>query len=109
MAAPMAEQTAAPMAEQTAAQTAAPGTMRSALTGAVTTTATWSAPEESQDRKVDPTVRRLRPERVEPPEWPTAAPMLALTEELMAAPKRVTGLTVQPQIRTSIAIIPSGG
>jgi hypothetical protein len=35
--------------------------------------------------------------------------MVALTVELMAAPKRATELTVRPQIRTSIATISSGG
>jgi hypothetical protein len=102
---PIAEPTEAPTAEQTAA----PGTMRSALTGVLGTTATWPAPEELPDRKVDPTARRLRPEPVEPPEWRTAAPMVALTEELMAAPKRATGLTARPQIQTSIATISNGG
>jgi hypothetical protein len=108
-----AEPTEVPIAEQmeapTAEQTAAPGTMRSALTGVLGMTATWPAPEELLDRKVDPTARRLRPEPVEPPEWRTAAPMVALTEELMAAPKRATGLTARPQIQTSIATIFNGG
>jgi hypothetical protein len=103
--APMAEQTGGPTAEQTVAQ----GTMPSALTEALGTTATWPAPAELPDRKVDPTARRLRPEQVEPPEWRTAAPMVELMEELMAAPKRATGLTARPQIRTSIATISSGG
>jgi hypothetical protein len=101
----MAEQTGGPTAEQTVAQ----GTMPSALTEALGTTATWPAPAELPDRKVDPTARRLRPEQVEPPEWRTAAPMVELMEELMAAPKRATGLTARPQIRTSIATISSGG
>jgi hypothetical protein len=117
--APMAEQTGGPTAallgtaEQnggpTAEQTVAQGTMPSALTEALGTTATWPAPAELPDRKVDPTARRLRPEQVEPPEWRTAAPMVELMEELMAAPKRATGLTARPQIRTSIATISSGG
>ena len=83
--------------------------MPSALTEALGTTATWPAPAELPDRKVDPTARRLRPEQVEPPEWRTAAPMEELMEELMAAPKRATGLTARPQIRTSIATTSSGG
>lgn len=103
--APIAEQTEAPTAEQTVAQ----GTMPSALTVALGTTATWPAPAELLDRRVDPTARRLRPEQVEPLEWRTAAPMVELMEELMAAPKRATGLTARPQIRTSIATISSGG
>jgi hypothetical protein len=103
--APIAEQTEAPTAEQTVAQ----GTMPSALTVALGTTATWPAPAELLDRRVDPTARRLRPEQVEPLEWRTAAPMVELMAALMAAPKRATGLTARPQIRTSIATISSGG
>jgi hypothetical protein len=104
-----AEQIEGPTAAPTAEQTVAQGTMPSALTEALGTTATWPAPAELPDRKVDPTARRLRPEQVEPPEWRTAAPMVELMEELMAAPKRATGLTARPQIRTSIATISSGG
>jgi hypothetical protein len=106
-------QTVVPIAVPTAAQTAGPtvvlATMRSALTGVLSTTATWLVRGELPDRKADPTAHRLRQEQVEPPEWPTAAPMAELTEELTAVPKRATGLTGRPQIPTSIATISDGG
>jgi hypothetical protein len=106
-------QTVVPIAVPTAAQTVVPtvvlATMRSALTGVLSTTATWLVRGELPDRKADPTAHRLRQEQVEPPEWPTAAPMAELTEELTAVPKRATGLTGRPQIPTSIATISDGG
>jgi hypothetical protein len=106
-------QTAVPIAVPTAAQTAVPTvvpvTMRSALTGVLSTTATWLVRGELPDRKADPTAHRLRQEQVEPPEWPTAAPMAELTEELTEVPKRATELTGRPQIPTSIATISNGG
>jgi hypothetical protein len=113
IAVPTAAQTVVPIAVPTAAQTAGPtvvlATMRSALTGVLSTTATWLVRGELPDRKADPTAHRLRQEQVEPPEWPTAAPMAELTEELTAVPKRATGLTGRPQIPTSIATISNGG
>jgi hypothetical protein len=113
IAVPTAAQTVVPIAVPTAAQTAGPtvvlATMRSALTGVLSTTATWLVRGELPDRKADPTAHRLRQEQVEPPEWPTAAPMAELTEELTAVPKRATGLTGRPQIPTSIATISDGG
>jgi hypothetical protein len=105
----MEEPTEVPIGELTEAPAVAPGTMRSALTAVLDTTATWPALVELPDRKVDPTARRRRPEQAEPPEWRTAAPMVELTEELMAAPKQATVLTARPQIQTPIATISSGG
>jgi hypothetical protein len=109
--------TAAQTVEPTAAQTLAPGTMRSVLTGVLSTTATWPAPVELPDRKVDRTARRLRPGQVGPPGWltaarmlePTAAPTEAQMVEPTVAPRRATGLTVRPQIQTSIETISDGG